>query len=735
MKKNYLRSAGTIIALLISATTIAQTDTVKTKQLNTVVISATRSEKKILDIGRSVTIITQEELKNSIYNNVADVLAVQEGISIIGASQNPGSPENIFMRGTNSNHTLIMIDGMPLSDPSSTNRALDLSELLLTNIERIEIVRGSHSTLYGSSAIGGVINIITKKKQKDGFNADVDINGGTFGKKTSQLNENVFLNYTFKEGFYANINFMNEKVNGLDATVDTVTNPLTYNHRDRDNSETQEFQYKLGFKNKKWDVYAADKIFNRSADIDKSAYTDDDNYTLDVKRNNLNYGVAFSPKENLTFKLNAGYSYMKRYAKNDSSIIDNAGTYDHTYYDDNYEGHITNEELTGNYRGNKYEIVAGAGLLTEAMTAQHYYYNNSMWGVYETKTNLDTMNINVRTDYAFLHAELDGDLINDYFKPFTLAFGGRFSSHQLFGNNFTYEINPSLKLNDNTLLFASYSTGFNAPSLYQLYTPDLYAFSGIIRGNKNLKPETSQSIEAGIKQNIDNKFSFSISVFWSQIDNTIEYVYLWNKNKPIDSLSFMDYLGDTYLNIGKLTNRGIEISLRSRISDKFNISGNISLVGGKLDYDPQLIDTSKTKENTVQLYSTGDFINKKTEVTGLVRRPNTANISFDYAPIKPLLLKLDVKYIGAKNDVYYNSELGPMGALSILGVQDYMLLDFTAKYNITKALSAVVKVENLLNQKYVEVYGFATRGRGVYLSLRYVISPGPKRRVIIDPTF
>jgi len=131
----------------------------------------------------------------------------------------------------------------------------------------------------------------------------VDINGGTFGKKTSQLNENVFLNYTFKEGFYANINFMNEKVNGLDATVDTVTNPLTYNHRDRDNSETQEFQYKLGFKNKKWDVYAADKIFNRSADIDKSAYTDDDNYTLDVKRNNLNYGVAFSPKENLTFNL------------------------------------------------------------------------------------------------------------------------------------------------------------------------------------------------------------------------------------------------------------------------------------------------------------------------------------------------------------------------------------------------------------------------------------------------
>lgn len=73
------------------------------------------------------------------------------------------------MRGANSNHTVIMVDGMRLSDPSSVDNALDLGELSLTNIERIEIVRGAHSTLYGSSAIGGAVNIITKKNDRLGF--------------------------------------------------------------------------------------------------------------------------------------------------------------------------------------------------------------------------------------------------------------------------------------------------------------------------------------------------------------------------------------------------------------------------------------------------------------------------------------------------------------------------------------------------------------------------------------
>lgn len=129
-----------------------QQDTLKTLQLKEVIVTATRTEKNVADVGRSITLITSDNVKSSIYNSVSELLSQQEGIYIVGNSQNPGMIQSIFSRGANSNQTLIMIDGVRITDPSTPNNAPDLSELSLANVEKIEIVRGSHSTLYGSSA-------------------------------------------------------------------------------------------------------------------------------------------------------------------------------------------------------------------------------------------------------------------------------------------------------------------------------------------------------------------------------------------------------------------------------------------------------------------------------------------------------------------------------------------------------------------------------------------------------
>jgi vitamin B12 transporter len=245
----------------------------------------------------------------------------------------------------------------------------------------------------------------------------------------------------------------------------------------------------------------------------------------------------------------------------------------------------------------------------------------------------------------------------------------------------------------------------------------------ITRGNPTLDPETSASWEVGFKQKVSEGTSFGISVFTTETKNAIEYAYLWDKNIGIDTLGndWMrdDYRGDTYVNVGTMRTSGVELNVVSKLNEKFIAGANLSLVSGRLIYHSGGLDTSHTHGNHVQLYSSGVFLkNQDTEVLGLTRRPSTANVSLTWVPIKALRIRGDVRYVGARPDVYYESSLGPYGALATVPVGDYMLVDLTVKYDFTKNISAVVKGENLLDKEYFEINGFTTRGRAVYISLR-----------------
>lgn len=727
-KKFLLKQAAMLVLVNMCTFTFAQqADTIKTKELRTLVVSATRMEKNADSIGRSITVITSGELKNSIYNSLGDVLSSKEGIYIVGTEQNPGMAQSIFMRGANSNQTVIMIDGIRMTDPSSTNNALDLSELSLANIERIEIVRGSHSIMYGSSAIGGVINIITKKNQKTGFSGNAELKTGMFGKSSLSLFENFFGSYTLKNGFYANLEFLGNSTNGLDATVDTVTDPGIYKNRDKDDFSKIELMAKAGYKNKKIDGYAAFKNLSQLTDLDKSAYTDDDNYSLDTRRQLFSYGVSYVLGKKFNVSFDGGYTQMKRYAEDDSSVVDtmyvdsigHTDIYDHTCYDNLYKGNSLTNDLQFNYTAKGFDIIAGGSIYDETMTSQNHFYSKSIWGVYADSSDLDTLDINVLTSGAFLHMDIQGSLLCSNLSKLSLALGGRYTNHGMFGENLTYEINPVWMISENAMLYVTYSTSFNAPSLYQLYAPFKNTVSGIIRGNENLKPETGKSFESGIKIFPVKNFTVSASYFYTRVDNSIEYVYLWNKNTSVDSLSFMDYIGDTYLNIGTQFTQGMEFGITGKLNERFSYGGNMSILNGKIEYSSSSIDTFKTEGNHVQLYNNGDFINNKNiTILGLTRRPNCANIFLAYNITKEICVRVDVKYVGSHNDVYYNSELGPYGALGTLGLEDYTLMDLSLKYNMGK-ITVIAKAENLFDKKYTEINGFTTRGRGFYLSLKY----------------
>lgn len=724
-KKNYLSKRLAVIITIGLNTLILnaqEADTMITQELNEVIISATRSEKKVDEIGKSITVITADDLKNCNYNNVSDLLSQQEGFSIIGTGQNPGALQGLYLRGSNTKHTSIYIDGVRVTDPSSPDNAVDLSELSLINIERIEIVRGTQSTLYGSSTIGGTINIITKKNSEKGFHITTEAKAGVFGKSTSLFSENIFLNYTTKNGFYLNGEVVNLNTKGLDATTDTVTLSSTYNNRDKDNFKKTDIVGKVGFKNKKYDIYGSYKIATQVADIDDGAYRDDDNNTLEFNRNTISYGVTYKLSDNLNFTFSGGYSNMSRLNIDDSSVVDFSGITDKSYFKSNYTGNILNNELQSNLKFDKTDYVIGIGQYTEKMNIETDYYNEQ-WGPYLLQNNLDSLNIQSSINNIFLHANLKGELINEKWKGFNLALGGRYNNHSAFGNNFTYEINPSYKTPHNGLIYLLYSTGFNAPSLYQLYTPEKNYISNTSRGNNKLTPENAITIEAGLKQKINKNIYFSAALFNTIIHNTIEYVYLWDKNIGIDTLGndWMrdDFRGDTYINIGKQITQGIEINASVKLNDKLTVKTNISILNGKLYFNPDFTDTSITQGHHVQLYNNGAFLNKNIEAQGLTRRPNIANVSLTYNLTKKLTLSTDVRYVSTKEDIFYDAMLGPYGALNTSKVSEYALCDIGAKYKFNKKLFAAMRAENIFNTKYEEIKGYNTRGRGFYLNVNY----------------
>ncbi len=329
----------------------AQTPDTLRSEIPEVIISATRTQKTPDQTPRSVTVITASDAQKLQPNNLAQLLLQQEGISIIGSGQNPGMTETIFMRGTNSNHTLMMIDGVRISDPSTVNDALDLTEIPASGFEQIEIVRGSHSTLYGSSGIGGVINLISAGKQTPGLHGDVNVRGGTFGKSTSLLEEKLHLNYSFKSGMYANLDFFNTNINGLDATVDTIKNADAFKSYDQDDHNLLKAGAKFGYQTEKWNAFISYAYTDQQTDFDKSgwkynnafgenpnAFYDGDKTEIGVKRNLFCYNVEHSFSKMFSLKLNGGYTTLKRSVIDDSSIINTIGTYDHTYNDAAYEG-------------------------------------------------------------------------------------------------------------------------------------------------------------------------------------------------------------------------------------------------------------------------------------------------------------------------------------------------------------------------------------------------------------
>jgi vitamin B12 transporter len=707
-----------ILTILLFTTFQSQAqDSLRTIDLNQVMVSGSRVEEIIKDIPRNVTVIDRQKIERSGYMHLGELLTREAGIFVVGTGQTPGSTQSVFMRGAASNQTAILINGIRVTDPSTPNGVIDLSELSLMDIERIEIVRGSQSSLYGTSGIGGSINLITRKQRTAGTAITGRVQTGTFGDNSSLFQYQAQVENRTDDGWIFGASADHRLVQGLNAALDTLNDPNVFRVNDRDDFEKIDFGAKLGKTFSKGDFTINYRRSWQEADIDAGAFRDDDNYILRFQRDWLQSRLNFDASDNVNLSLIGGYSISNRLSLNDSSVIDNQGNTDQSYFEGNYKGQLLTAELQSIWNTNAFRWVSGTGTYQERMEFDTYFFSDGPWGPFESIVNYDSLDLTARQNYIFSQLNLKGEALGSNLSAFGLSVGGRFTNHNTAGNNFSFELSPNYKFGEGSILFLNYNSGFNAPSLYQLYDPNRGFGAFTTRGNQDLKTENSQSFELGTRISQGN-FQWNISVFSSVVTDAIEYVYLWRNSKAVANLTGSDFAGDTYINIARQRNIGAEMGFNTTLFNKLRAEFNLSYIEGEYEYRAEDLPASLAAGHHLQLYNNGIFLDSDKIDDQLVRRPNfLSNMQLYYDFDDKWQAGGFVRYVGSRPDISYSSALGPYGALMAQSVAAFSTVDLQLSYAINSSLKVTARTENLLDNQYSEINGFATRGRSFYLQL------------------
>ena len=473
-------------------------------QLEDVIVTANKIEQKQNGTSKVITVITAAQIQQNAGRTIAQLLNEQAGLSLPGALSNLGTVPSIYMRGAASGRTLILLDGAPVGDPSMISNEFDLNLVPLNQVERIEILKGAQSTLYGSDAIGGVINIITKSKGSPFVSGALSY--GSYGTKQGnlQFNSNIKkLNYT--------IGFENQNADGFSSAKD-ITNKGNF---DKDGYQNNSFFVKAKYQiDSLWNLQVSSRKTAYNAAIDYGGFKDDKDNAF--KNATTMSGLVLKYK-----KAKTNFQFQYQYTTQDRTYLNDSSDRTYLIYEDNqYAGttHFADAFLSTPINKNIQWII-GTDFRYGSYN-QSYEAILEAYGPYSFTTN-DT--------FQFQNAFYTSVLINDNAKKWLLELGARYNNHNRFGNNQTFTFNPSYALNNQVRLIGSLSTGFKAPSLYQL------------GNNDQLKAETSINIELGISFRKGQVFARAV-YYNRNIKNGIDFnninyqYYIRECNKIIEQL-------------------------------------------------------------------------------------------------------------------------------------------------------------------------------------------------------
>jgi len=414
----------------------------------------------------------------SVFKFLNNSIAVQSGPT--------GQQASVFMRGTNSNHTLVLLNGIPINDQSTTNGAYDFGQDFLFNVQRIEVYKGSAGAHFGADSIGGAINLITDVDYQNKFSVI-----GQLGSQTLQGN------------YSANINDWTINVQG--GIHKSKTESALAGGTDLDGTQNKS----IGVNIYKW---ITDKLKFRSNVFVRNTYTDLDGHSLALQNG--------YDSDNSLYAFQTGFDYNTKNSKNYITL--------HTHsYDREYES--PNLEFD-NYESDSYVLRAEhSSLINDGFVyglGFEYKYDQALFenqGSYNSSLDSDYDNVGIFANVGY-------NFTNDW----STSLNVRTDNNNVVGDNNTYKFGvmkenllPKLDFRFN------HAVGFKNPSLYQLNGADNYGY----KGNTNLKAEESTLNELNFDYSLDDNHKITMSMFENEIGNVIEYKSNTYKNNTTGYLN------------------------------------------------------------------------------------------------------------------------------------------------------------------------------------------------------
>ena len=522
MKKIVIALA--IMALLNDCAYAQEADSTKVNQLNEVVISDTKFAQNKEKSGKVIEVISALDLEKKSGQSLATILSQAAGVEINGNQSANGKNLGYYIRGGKNRQILILIDGVPVTDASGISMEYDLRLLPIDQVESIEIMKGASSTLYGTGAATGVINITLKKASKNEAQGNAYVNIGS----NNTADNNKYNGQDFNQGLSFNGKY--HKVDYLTSLNSTETTGI---------SEAQGKNYEKDFFsriaiNQKIGVAITSKLrIDLFGNYDRLKNTFDDSYNGVTSSDNID-------NQGKTEQFRAGFSSKYKYSKGEFVLNSGASSSKRNLFvfGSEFEYKSKNVNLDA---FNKYSFSKQFFTL---LGAQYQFSEMNFDSAFEIIDNKKAKFAIFDPYTTFVYNSTFG---------FNLNVGVRMNNHSVYKNYLVYNFNPSYSFCKKTpiRLLASYSTAYITPSLYQLY--DAYS------GNINLEPEENNTVEAGFEvQFLSKKVTITTVAFLREEKNAID----------VDA----NYI---YYNIDKKSKaKGIETSFLVDVTPKLTVNAN-----------------------------------------------------------------------------------------------------------------------------------------------------------------
>ena len=547
-------SKGMLMAALIcgsfSVLNVASAEEMQTFEMDEFVVTASRVATSKVDTPANISVISAEQIADKNYSNVQEVLADTEGVNILGGGSKGSinGEDQIMINGDT--RVLVLVDGRRMNVGSTGKTSANW--LPPANaIERVEVLKGGGSALYGSDAVGGVINIITKKGAELGSQVTLKAVGGSWGTEQYGLTASG----SNDKGLGVFIAANKERRGNFD-----------YKNQNGDVVEMKNSGYNTEGVNLKLDQTIGDDgritfAFEHNNSEGGVPYDTMAGFvdTDEFKRLNNNVSLRYDWNES---RDNSGFVQVYRNHQHAKFITNDPDPY-MAYKNSDFTDETTGINIQQNLKFNdSNELTIGA----------EYYKTEVENGLYNNgKNSIDNKAIYLEERWN----------ISDSWQ---LNTGLRYDEHNKYGEEFTPKVALNKKVNDDSNVYLSWGKVFKAPTVDMLYYSGL---NYMPKGNPNLNPEKGDVWTLGYNTSIGEKTDLSASVYYSDIDNAI------TTNE--DKYGTPDY---TFINANKEKRRGMEISINHEFDEYLSGYASYSYMQIKQDTGNGFVRESKEKPNT-----------------------------------------------------------------------------------------------------------------------------------------